>query len=80
MSEVLEKKVYEIVSSVFGVPQGTINAQSSNKSVSNWDSFNIINLMLALESEFEITIDVDEAASLQSVKAILDVLRQKGAL
>jgi acyl carrier protein len=78
MTDQLEIRVRQLVSNVFGLPIGAINLESSYKTISNWDSLNIINLMIAIESEFGVTLDVDEAVDLLSVKKIIVLLRQKG--
>ncbi len=74
----LEYRVKNVVSAVLNVPFSSISISSSNKNVKNWDSLNIINLMIALESEFGITLEVDEAAELISVEKIMSVLKTKG--
>jgi acyl carrier protein len=74
----LEIRVKNVVSVVFDIPQSAITQQTSHKNVKNWDSLNIINLMMAIESEFGITLDVDEAAELLSFEKIISILRSKG--
>jgi acyl carrier protein len=78
MTQHLEQKVRQLVADVFGLPLEAISAESSQKSISNWDSLNIINIMIAIESEFNVTLEVDEAVTLISVRAIMDILRIKG--
>jgi acyl carrier protein len=78
MPESLKDRVREIVSSVFNVPIEQVTLTTSHDTVKNWDSANIISLLLALESEFGITLNVDEATNLLSVQAILDILHKKG--
>jgi acyl carrier protein len=75
---VLENRVKQIISAVFNLPLETITIQTSNKNVKNWDSLNIINLMIAIESEFGVTLDVDEAVDLLSVEKIIGILHTKG--
>ncbi len=74
----LENRVKNVISAVFDIPVESVSIQTSNKNVKNWDSLNIINLMIALESEFGIALDVDEAVDLLSVEKIIGVLRTKG--
>jgi|WetSurMetagenome_2_1015567.scaffolds.fasta_scaffold39879_3 acyl carrier protein len=78
MTEQLELRVKQLVADVFGLPLEIITIESSQKSVSNWDSLMIINLMMAIESEFGVTLDVDEAVDLLSVKKIIGILNSKG--
>jgi acyl carrier protein len=74
----LENRVKNVISAVFDLPLESVSIQTSNKNVKNWDSLNLINLMIALESEFGITLDVDEAVDLLSVDKIIGILHVKG--
>lgn len=77
MSDSVEQRVFRIVSAVFGVTLSSVSRTMSADNVGNWDSVNIINLLLALESEFDIMIDVDEAEQLLSVELVLAILAEK---
>jgi acyl carrier protein len=52
-----------------------IRRDSARQEFPTWDSLGHLNLMLALEDTFEITLSVEEIACLISVGAILDHLR-----
>jgi acyl carrier protein len=78
MADQIEFKVKQLVANVFGLPFATINTESSQETISNWDSLNIINLMIAIESEFGITMEVDDAVKLISVRAIIELLSKNG--
>ena len=72
----LEQRVCEIVESVLGE---SISIESSQDTVENWDSANVINMLIAFESEFGgVTFSTDEAAELRSVRQIVQALREKG--
>jgi acyl carrier protein len=76
----VNERIRRVVASVFGVPESAITAQSSNQTIPDWDSLNIINLMIAIESEFGITLSVDEATDLLSVQKIQALLQAKGII
>ena len=78
MPDSVEQRVFRIVSAVFDVTLPSVYRAMSADDVKNWDSINVINLMLALESEFDIMIDVDEAEQLLSVELVLAILAEKG--
>ena len=80
IESVLDERVKNVISAVFEIPPDSVTLQTSNKNVKNWDSLNLINLMIALESEFGITLDVDEAVELLSVEKIIGILRAKGVV
>ena len=77
---IIDDRIKRVVASVFGVPENSVTAQSSNTTIPNWDSLNIINLMIAIESEFGITLSVDEVTDLLSVEKIQQLLQSKGVV
>jgi acyl carrier protein len=63
-------KILEVMSSVFEVELSTLNEDSSIDSIENWDSIRHLNLILALEEEFNITIPDEEVGDLVNYKLI----------
>jgi acyl carrier protein len=61
-----------------GVTPDTISSTTRQADLSKWDSLAHINLMVALESTFDITLEVEDFASLTSVPAILAYLQNHG--
>jgi acyl carrier protein len=59
---------------IFQVSENKIPPDLEQEDLENWDSLQHLNLMLALEQEFEVTLDVDDLATLTSVPAILKYL------
>jgi len=55
----------------------TMNAESTMDDVEGWDSLNFINLVIAVETEYNIRIDGLDAASLVSVPGILEYLERE---
>ena len=74
----LTESVCKIVATVFGAPLEEITPQTTHEDLEDWDSLNLINLMIALESEFGVTLEVDDAAELLSIEKIVAVLRGRG--
>lgn len=79
MAEALEQKVYQVVSDVFGVPLAQVNDDLTSDQVPTWDSFNMINLLMVLESELGVSISPEDAKDMMSVRLIVEVLRERGA-
>jgi acyl carrier protein len=63
-------RIRNVMSSVFEVSLNDINEQSSTDNVDNWDSVRHLNLILALEEEFSISIPDEEVGSLVNYKLI----------
>jgi len=59
------------------VPVGQLNGDSSPETVENWDSLKHMNLILALEEEFNITFSDVEIVEMLSVKIIVKTLKEK---
>jgi acyl carrier protein len=78
MAEALEDRVRRVVSEVLGMPLAKVTVATSRDDVESWDSLNVVNLMIALEAEFGVTLAVDEAVDLLSVPLVIAVLRRKG--
>jgi acyl carrier protein len=74
MSSSTTTKVIDIVSSVLGVPVDKLNESSSPESVSAWESMKHINLVLALEEEFDVQFDDEQISQLKNVGAIVSLV------
>ncbi len=63
-------KIKEVMSAVFEIPVESILDDSSTDNLENWDSLRHLNLILALEEEFGISIPDDEVGNLVNYKLI----------
>ena len=70
--------VEEVVSRVFGIEPGSIDESSSPESVEGWDSMGHLNLVAALEHDFNVSIDIGDVMEMVSVKRIREILLQYG--
>lgn len=74
---ILKEKVFKVISQLMSVPFEEINEDSSAKNLEKWDSFQHINLILALEEEFKIKFTEEEIMGMENARVILEVLRKK---
>jgi len=74
----LKDRILKIVSQVMDIPQEQLNEDSSPDTVENWDSLKHMNLILALEEEFNIIFSDEEIVEMLSVKIIVETLKEKG--
>ena len=72
------RTVEEVVSRVFGVEPSGIDDSSSPESVEGWDSMGHLNLVAALEQDFNVSIDIGDVMEMVSVKRIREILSQYG--
>lgn len=73
-----DAKLNEIVRAVLQLPADTDISRARQLSVESWDSLAHVSLMLAIESEFGVSIDIGEQIGLTSVPAIRLYLEERG--
>jgi acyl carrier protein len=71
-----EDALKQVMATMLNVDASTIDAESSMDNVPNWDSLRHMNLVLALEEEFKVTIPDEEAGDITSYKLIKLVLEE----
>lgn len=71
-----EDTLKQVMSTILGVDLSIIDENASTDNLPNWDSLRHINLVLALEQEFQIQISDDDADSIKSYKLIKLVLEE----
>jgi acyl carrier protein len=72
-----EQALRELMASVLRVPAQSITQDTSMDNVPSWDSLKHMNLVLALEEEFKVSIPDEDAANITSyalIKLVLDEL------
>lgn len=73
----VEDRVRQIVADVLGLPHDRIGVETSHQDVEGWDSVNVINMMMAVESEFAVELNADDAGRFVSVAAIVAAVRER---
>lgn len=64
------EKIKKIMSVIFEIPSGEINENSSSDNIENWDSLRHLNMIVALEEEFGVSIPDDEVGNLVNFKLV----------
>jgi acyl carrier protein len=67
-----------IAADVLQVPARQITPQSSTETIGSWDSVHHLNLILALEQEFDTQFDPEDIDKMTSIERIVDVVANKG--
>ena len=78
MTGTVEERVRRVVADVFGLPLAAVSLATSSDTVGDWDSANVLNLLMAVEAEFGVTLSTDDAADFLSVELIVAILRERG--
>ena len=68
----------EVIGRVFGISPVQVTDQTSNQTLSAWDSLAHMNLVLELESAYGISLSTEDAMSMTSVAVVKQVLARHG--
>ncbi len=75
----VQEKVQEAFRDVFDDADLVLTDEMTADDVELWDSMGMVNLVVALEEGFDIKFDTNEIPEMQSVGAILGIIRGKVA-
>ena len=77
MGNMVEDRIKNVMSAVFEIPVDQIKDNSSADTIESWDSLKHMNLVVALEEEFEIELTDDEIIEMMNYLLIIEVLKNK---
>ncbi len=72
----MEERVLEILKDLFELE--TVDETCSQKTCEKWDSMGQLNLVVELESEFDITLEPEEIGEMRNFNDVVRVLKSKG--
>ena len=70
----MEKRLKNIMANVFGVQVEEINEMTSVDNCEEWDSFQHMSLLVAIEEEFGLILDDEEVLRMQDFNSIINIL------
>ena len=73
----MEEKLTKIMSQILSVPESEITPKSSPDDLPTWDSLNHMNLVLAIEQSFNISVDDEEIIQMLSYEIIIETIKEK---
>ena len=76
--QVREEELKQVLADVFGVAVSTISEETSVDTVEAWDSLKHLNLVLALEGKFNISLTEEQTIEILSYPLIKVVLQELG--
>ena len=71
-----EQALRQVMATLLRVPADSINETTSMDTVEGWDSLKHMNLVLAIEEEFKVSIPDEDAANITSYPLIKLVLEE----
>lgn len=72
----LERRVREIVADVTLNPPDRVDAKAAAGRLEGWDSLAQVNIVVAIEAEFDVLFEADQVQSLNSVVKLTEALRR----
>ena len=73
----METKIKNVMSSIFDVELDQINETTTQGDLEHWDSMGHMNLVVALEEEFELVFDEEEIIEMMNFKLICLIIAEK---
>ena len=77
MENKLEDRIKNIMSAVFEIPEEQIKDNSSPDTIESWDSLKHMNLIIALEEEFEVEFTDNEILEMMNYSLIKAIITGK---
>ena len=72
----MSERLFKVISQVLNVPLGEINVESSPDTIESWDSLKHMNLVLAIEQEFNIQFKEEQIIDMLNVPLIIEFLKE----
>jgi acyl carrier protein len=70
-------RIRQMVADIFSLSADQISAASSPDNIEDWDSLQHLNLVLAVEKEFDLQFSPEEIEQMLSVELIADLVEEK---
>jgi acyl carrier protein len=78
IDQVAADRLFRTLADVLAVAVEDIDDASSPESVSSWDSLNHLNLVMAIEEEFSVSLTPDDTLNMRDVQHVRAILRSHG--
>ena len=73
-------KLEEIIAKIFELEPSQIKKEMTPADIESWDSLSQLNLISAIEKEFQIKLEIDEIFTVMKIGDIYNLLSKKGVL
>ena len=77
MENNIDKTIIKVFQAVFNVKKDDIKTNTSPDNLEDWDSIKHLNLLLALEDEFDLIISDSEASEMLNFELISHIIHEK---
>ena len=77
---VIDDRIIKVFTMIFDLHPDQIHIDLTQDNVVKWDSLAQMQLVVALEQEFDIELKIDEVVTMISLRAIINMLEKKSLL
>ena len=74
----MEERIQKILKSVFTSHEGNFDDSHGPDEISDWDSLNHLNLVMAINNEFGVNLEFEEILEIKKVGDIKTILKKHG--
>ena len=75
----IKESVKSVMAEVFEIDEVTIQDDASQKTVSEWDSLQHLNLMVELEDKFDVSFEPEEIGDMTTLAKIVETIEKMKA-
>ena len=75
----IKASVKSVMAEVFEIDKATIQDDASQKTVSEWDSLQHLNLMVELEDKFDVSFEPEEIGDMTTLAKIVETIEKMKA-
>ena len=72
----IKASVKSVMAEVFEIDKATIQDDASQKTVSEWDSLQHLNLMVELEDKFDVSFEPEEIGDMTTLAKIVETIEK----
>lgn len=72
----MKERVKKVMAQVFGLSADQITDESSPDTIESWDSLTHLNLVMALEQEFDVSFSEEQMVELLSFEIVIEAVRE----
>jgi len=75
----MEDKLKKMLSVLLGIEEEEINMETSQETIEGWDSLKQMNIIVAIEEEFDIQLEEEESILADNYKALLEIIQKNAS-
>lgn len=72
-----DNKLKQLIADILGIDIDRVSGESTSNNIEEWDSFSHIQLVMAIESEFQVSLSPEDMMDMLSYKSIKIILEDR---